>query len=126
MKCTAPYITNQRSTLAEGPAVEERDVILPPSAPANSYVGVPSEMMPSDSQAMDYFNYYFVNIHPYIPVISPSMFYNQWRHNRRSISPLVLEGIFACATQMTGDRELRAQWLALGARKSMLPVQCFG
>ncbi|KAI9728010.1 MAG: hypothetical protein M1828_005415 [Chrysothrix sp. TS-e1954] len=113
----APYITNQRNTLAEGPAVEERDAVLPIStAYPNSLVGVPPEMMPIDSDAEMYFEHYFVNIHPYIPVISPSDFYHQWHHSRRSISPLVLEGIFACATQMTQENKSRSQWLALGAR----------
>ena len=115
----APYITNQRNTLAEGPAIEEREVVLPPST-NNSFVWVPMEMMPSESEAMTYFGYYFSNIHPYVPVINPTVFYEQWRQNRQSISPLILEGIFGCATQMSGEDDLRSRWLALGQSRLVL------
>ena len=65
---------------------------------------------------MEWFNIFFTHIHPYVPVISKSYFYQQWRTNRRSISPLILEAIFACAGRMSDDPAQGAQWLALASK----------
>ena len=72
--------------------------------------------MPDDQQAMEYFNIFFSNIHPYVPVISKAYFYNQWQNNRQSISPLLLEAIFACAGRTSSDPAQGAQWLALASK----------
>lgn len=111
----APYIANQKS-LAEGPAIEEDDPPLPPLVGKGGTVRIPDEMMPSDDQAQKYFEYYFTNVHPYVPVINRNYFRSQWRTNRESISPLILECIFACAAQLLHQPAERARWLALANR----------
>ncbi|KAH7087183.1 hypothetical protein FB567DRAFT_443471 [Paraphoma chrysanthemicola] len=112
----APYITNMKKALAETPAQEEYEVQLPPSVSLDHTVRVPPEMMPSDQQALHYFDYFFANIHPYCPVINKAYFYQQWQSARDSISPLMLEAIFACSTLMLGDMEEGNKWLALATR----------
>lgn len=71
-------------------------------------------MMPADSQALTYIDYFFDNIHPYVPVLNRTRFMREWQESRDLISPLLLEGIFACATAALGD-ENSARWLALSA-----------
>jgi hypothetical protein len=74
--------------------------------------------MPPEEQAMEYFEIFFDHIHPYVPVVSKSYFYAQWHTNRRSISPLLLEAIFAAAGRMMPDDHdpaQGAQWLALAS-----------
>jgi len=112
---TAPYITNMKKTLAETPAQEEFEVQLPPSVNMDHTIRIPPEMMPSEDGALHYFEYFFTNVHPYCPVINKAYFYQQWRNARDSISPLMLEAIFACATLMLGDVEEGSKWLALAA-----------
>ena len=72
--------------------------------------------MPSDEQCLAYFDTFFTHVHPYVPVLSKPYFYEQWRTNRRSISPLILEAIFACAGRMSEDPSRGAQWLALASK----------
>jgi len=112
----APYITNMKKTLAETPAQEEFEVQLPPSVNMDHTIRIPPEMMPSEDGALHYFEYFFTNVHPYCPVINKAYFYQQWRNARDSISPLMLEAIFACATLMLGDVEEGSKWLALAAK----------
>lgn len=111
----APYIANQKKALAEAPAQEEFEVQLPPSTSMDHTVRIPPEMMPSEEQALQYFDYYFTNIHPYCPVINKAYFYQQWQTARDSISPLMLEAIFACATVMLESVAEGNKWLALAA-----------
>jgi hypothetical protein len=111
----APYIANQRKALAETPAQEEFEIQLPPSTSLDQTVRIPSEMMPAEDQALHYFEYYFANIHPYYPVISKTYFYQQWQSARDSISPLLLDAIFACASLMLGDEAEGHKWLALAS-----------
>ena len=85
------------------------------SPSSNSTVRIPPELMPPDEQCMEYFHIFFTDIHPYVPVISKPYFYQQWRSNRRSISPLILEAIFACAGRLSDDPAQGAQWLALAS-----------
>lgn len=113
----APYITNQKKNLAETPAREEYEVQLPPSVSLDHTVRIPPEMMPQEEQAIQYFEYYFTNIHPYCPVINKAYFYQQWQTARESISPLILEAIFACATLMLGEVTEGNKWLALASSK---------
>lgn len=77
--------------------------------------------MPAEEQALQYFDYYFTNIHPYCPVVNKSYFYQQWQNARDSISPLLLEAIFACATLMLGDDSEGSKWLALAASQCAHP-----
>lgn len=112
----APYISQQKKSLAEAPAWEEIEVKLPITASGTgSTVRIPPELMPSDAHCMEWFEIFFTHIHPYVPVISKSYFYQQWHTNRRSISPLILEAIFACAGRMSDDPAQGAQWLALAS-----------
>lgn len=72
-------------------------------------------MMPSEEQALDYFAEFFANVNPYFPVINRQYFYHQWQHSRTSISPLILEAMFACAAFNMDDAHKGNQWLALAA-----------
>lgn len=87
-------------------------------------IRIPPDMMPSDQQALDYFEYFFTNIHPYVPVINRSFFFTQWHTNRAGISPLILEAIFACSSLMLDDPSQGNKWLALLASKRKLPRSC--
>lgn len=69
--------------------------------------------MPSDEEALNYFKIYFRDIHPYVPVIHRSHFYWQWENDRDSISPLLLESLFASAGRFSDSPAQSAQWLAL-------------
>jgi hypothetical protein len=118
----APYITNQKKALAETPAQEEYEVQLPASVSMDHIVRVPPEMMPSEEQALHYFDYFFTNIHPYVPVINKTYFYQQWQSARDSISPLMLEAIFACSSMMLGNHDEGNKWLALASSQSRYRV----
>ncbi|KAF2088112.1 hypothetical protein K490DRAFT_40420 [Saccharata proteae CBS 121410] len=109
----APYITNQKKALAEAPALEEYEVHLPEDHNPDMVIRIPPDMMPTDQQALDYFEYFFTNIHPYCPVINRQYFFQQWQSNRHSISPLILEAIFACSSLMLDDPSQGNKWLAL-------------
>lgn len=122
LNAVAPYITNQRKALAETPAQEEYEVQLPPSNSLDPIIRIPSEMMPSEEQCLEYFEYYFTNIHPYCPVINKAYFYQQWHSARESISPLMLEAIFACATLMLGDETPGHKWLALASSQCIVTL----
>ena len=112
----APWATNEKKNLAEVPAVEEVEVLLPMSVTSDPTVRIPPEMMLSDARVIDYFGYYFNYIHPYMPVLNRAAFYEQWRTARHSISPLVLEGIFACVARYLEQPIEVQKWLALAAR----------
>jgi hypothetical protein len=89
-----------------------------PQNPSNDLrIRIPLEMMPTDQQAMQYFDYFFMNIHPYVPVLQQTAFYQQWNNNRESISPLLLEAIFAVTTMTLEDHDQGNKWLALASRE---------
>ncbi|KAK3675729.1 hypothetical protein LTR78_004370 [Recurvomyces mirabilis] len=112
----APYIANEKRSLAETPAVDESDVTLPASVGTDSTIRIPPEMMPCEERALEYFGYYFNYVHPYVPVLNRQAFYEQWRSARHTISPLLLEGLFACVARYLEEPiELRT-WLALASR----------
>jgi hypothetical protein len=75
--------------------------------------------MPADEDVMEYFKIYFDEIHPYVPVIPRAHFYYQWQNDRRSISPLLLEALFACAGRLSEEPAEGAQWLALANSESV-------
>ncbi|KAL8918009.1 MAG: hypothetical protein Q9208_007607 [Pyrenodesmia sp. 3 TL-2023] len=113
----ALYISQQKNSLAEAPALEEFEIELPSTATGSgSTVKIPQELMPSEEQCLAWFDTFFTHIHPYVPVLSKPYFYQQWRTNRKSISPLILEAIFACAGRMSNDPAQGAQWLALASK----------
>jgi Fungal specific transcription factor domain len=101
--------------------VEEIVVNLPHDSSPDSRLRIPLEMMPSEDIAMQYFDYFFTNIHPYVPVLNRTSFYHQWNTNRESISPLLLEAIFACSAMMLDDRVQGQKFLALASSKSIEP-----
>ena len=108
----APYIVNQKRTLMAAPAVREPEIHLPQNRPS-LIVQIPPEMMPSEEQALEYFTYFFTHIHPYAPIISRAIFYQQWQTNRGPLSPLIVEAIFACTLLALGDVNQGNRWLAL-------------
>ncbi|KAI9934394.1 hypothetical protein MW887_000008 [Aspergillus wentii] len=115
----APYIRRQRRdrTEPEVPIQDETEERLPPlSTGAGSTIRIPPELMPSDDEVMNYFKIYFNDIHPYLPVVHRSNMYYQWQNDRSSISPLLLEALFACAGRLSDEPAQGAQWLALANR----------
>ena len=119
----APYIRQQRQDMAEpeAPVQDDSEERLPPlSTGAGSAIRIPPELMPPEEEVMSYFKTYFNDIHPYIPVVHRSHLYYQWQNDRRSISPLLLEALFACAGRLSDEPAQGAQWLAL-ANSEPLP-----
>ena len=117
----APYIRRQKRDGPEPAAPVQDDQgeeELPPlSTGAGSAVRIPPELMPSEDEVMNYFKIYFNDIHPYVPVIPRSQLYYQWQNDRSSISPLLLEALFACAGRSSSDDLTQgAQWLAMANR----------
>jgi hypothetical protein len=74
--------------------------------------------MPSNDEVMNYLKIYFDEIHPYVPVVHRAQLYYQWQHDRKSISPLLLEALFACAGRLSDDPAQGAQWLALATSET--------
>ncbi|KAF1808719.1 hypothetical protein P152DRAFT_212646 [Eremomyces bilateralis CBS 781.70] len=111
----APYILSQKK-LAEAPAMHELEIDIPEHTGPGMTVHIPSEMMPSETKALHYFEYFFAHIHPFVPVLNRAYFYQQWQADRSSISPLLLEGIFACASLMLGEQDEGNKWLALASK----------
>jgi hypothetical protein len=119
MACLASYIRRQvkNETEPEGP-VHDDEVDLPPmSNTAGSQIRIPPALMPTDEDSLHYFKVFFADIHPYVPVVVRSHLYQQWQSNKGSISPLLLEAIFACAGRLSDDPAQGAQWLALANSK---------
>ncbi|KAI1434107.1 fungal-specific transcription factor domain-containing protein [Xylaria sp. CBS 124048] len=119
---TAPYLNN-KSAIASGqeeePAVEDADDYkntLPPllSGPG-SKIRIPPELMPDDDTVLHYFDLYFTHVHPYVPVLNKAQLYRQWQTNRESISPLLLEAIFAVAERLADEPAQGQQWIALAS-----------
>ncbi|CEO58526.1 Putative Fungal Zn binuclear cluster domain containing protein [Penicillium brasilianum] len=115
----APYIRRQRKDRIEPdtPVQDEVEERLPPlSTGAGATIRIPPELMPDDEDVMNYFKIYFDEIHPYVPVIPRAHLYYQWQNDRRSISPLLLEALFACAGRLSDEPSEGAQWLAMANR----------
>lgn len=127
----APYINsknqNKNKALAgelEEPAFEDVDeykTTLPPiiSAPGMK-IRIPPELMPDEETVLHYFEMYFMNVHPYVPVLNKPLFYQQWHTNRDAISPLILEAIFAIAGRLADEPTQGHQWLSLASSPSLL------
>jgi hypothetical protein len=117
---SAPYIRRQRKDRVEpdAPVQDEVEERLPPlSTGAGATIRIPPELMPDDEDVMNYFKIYFDEIHPYVPVIPRAHLYYQWQNDRRSISPLLLEALFACAGRLSDEPSEGAQWLAMANSK---------
>lgn len=119
----APYIRQQNADDREAEApiqdANEHDFkITAFSTDAGSQIRIPPALMPDDEEALTLFETFFHHVHPYVPVLCKNQFYQQWQNKRTSISPLLLEAIFACAGRMSDDPAQGAQWLALANSKS--------
>lgn len=86
------------------------------SAPG-SKIRIPPELMPDEETILHYFDLYFANVHPYVPVLNKEQILQQWHTDRQSISPLVLEAIFAVAGRLADEPAQGQQWIALASSK---------
>jgi hypothetical protein len=123
----APYLSSKKKNdFPEEPAFEDADEYkhtLPPvTSGPDLKIRIPPELMPDDQTAMQYFDLYFNNVHPYVPVLNKAQFYQQWHSNRESISPLILEAIFAIAGHLADEPSQGQQWLALVGSKFKHPM----
>ncbi|KAI9760056.1 MAG: hypothetical protein M4579_001889 [Chaenotheca gracillima] len=109
-----PYMAPAKKSVVDAPVVEENEELLPPIS--QGPVRIPPDLMPSRDHALIYFDRYFSDVHPYVPVINKDEFYNQWTSDKESISPLLLESIFCCASQVMGDMSLSEKYLALAGK----------
>lgn len=118
----APYLSSKKKhNFVEEPAFEDADVYkdaLPSiTSGPDLKIRIPPELMPDEETALHYFDLYFSNVHPYVPVLNKTLFYQQWHSNRESISPLILEAIFAIAGKLADEPSQGQQWLALAGSK---------
>ncbi|UPK98932.1 hypothetical protein LCI18_009867 [Fusarium solani-melongenae] len=118
---TAPYLRNKASfRREEQPAIEDSEdytSALPPLMPAPGLkIRIPPELMPDEETALHYFDLYFSHVHPYVPVLCKTIFYQQWNTDREAISPLILEAIFAIGGRLAEEPTEGQQWLALASR----------
>jgi len=119
-RAIAPYLNskNKTKTMADEPAFEDIDEykhVLPPLCGPDLKIRIPPELMPDDESILHYFDLYFSNVHQYVPVLNKSLFYQQWQSNRESISPLLLEAIFAISGRLADEPAQGHQWLALAS-----------
>ena len=117
----APYLRNKASfRREEEPLVDDEDddfqAVIPPMTAGR--IRIPPALMPDEETAQQYFDLYFTNIHPFLPALSKTIFYQQWNTNRSAISPLILEGIFAIGGRVADEPVQGQQWLALAACES--------
>ncbi|CAN8101417.1 unnamed protein product [Discula destructiva] len=120
---TAPYLNNKLKMKALGeeeplaPEEDEYRTSLPPlvSGPGHK-IRIPPELMPDEETTLHYFDVFFTHVHPYVPVLDRATFYHQWQTDRDSVSPLILEAIFALAGRIVDDPGEGQQWLALATR----------
>jgi hypothetical protein len=110
-----------RSPRDEEPAVEDADDYKSNLPPLNYGPGlkvrIPPALMPDDDTALHYFDLYFAHAHPYVPVLDKETFYHQWHSSRETISPLILEAVFAIAGRLADEPAQGQQWMALATRK---------
>jgi hypothetical protein len=110
----------------EEPAFEDvdefKDVLPTTLSGPGLKIRIPPELMPDEETVLHYFDMYFLNVHPYVPVLNKSLFYHQWHTNRDAISPLILEAIFAIAGRLADEPAQGHQWLALASSEYFLLV----
>lgn len=121
----ANYISAQGRRLAETPAYEPwaEDFEANPSFVPGTHdfaVRIRPEDMPSEDEALDLFDVYFRDIHPYLPIVNKASFYRQWNTSRDSISPLLLEAMFATSSRINAtfgrrseDRSHGMKWISM-------------
>lgn len=123
---SAPYLNRKalaKATAEEGPAVEDVDELkgLPPiTLGPGMKIRIPPELMPDEETIQHYFDLFFTHVHPYVPVLSKTQFLNQWHTNRESVSPLIVEAIFAIAGRLADEPAQGQQWLAMASSLSIL------
>lgn len=120
---TAPYLNSKnlrtKGALEEAAFEEEDDFksVLPPTISGPDLkIRIPPELMPDEETVLQYFDMYFTNVHPFVPVLNKTLFYQQWHTNREAISPLILEAIFAIAGRLADEPAQGHQWLALASK----------
>jgi hypothetical protein len=105
----------------EEPVLEDADdykSALPPLTTGPGLkIRIPPELMPDDETCIHYFDLFFQHVHPYVPVLDKPQFYQQWQSNRESLSPLIIEAVFAIAGRLADEPSQGQQWLALATRK---------
>jgi hypothetical protein len=117
----APYLNRKMKSKVtmEEPAFEDvdefKDMLPPVLSGPDLKIRIPPELMPDEETISHYFDIYFSNVHPYVPVLHKAAFYRQWNTNRELISPLILEAIFAIAGRLTDEPAQGHQWLALAS-----------
>ena len=126
----APYARGQKTNAVEADVpireieeAAESKVDKAFKTDAGSHIRIPPALMPSDDDAMDLFDVFFREIHPYTPVLNRQQFYHQWHTDKESISPLVLEAVFACAGRIAEEPSEGAQWLALSSSRCVGQVR---
>lgn len=82
--------------------------------------------MPDEQTCLNYFDLYFTNVHPYVPVLNKNLFYQHWNSAREAISPLILEAMFAIGGRLAEDPGDGQQWLALASSKHNLSRWKYG
>ncbi|KAF8469706.1 hypothetical protein BDZ91DRAFT_63478 [Kalaharituber pfeilii] len=122
----ANYISAQGRRLAETPAYEpwSEDFEENPSFFPGSQefaVRIRPEDMPSEEEALNLFDIYFRDVHPYLPIVNKAAFYRQWNTSRESISPLLLETMFATAGRISGIPSKGMKWISMATRH----MDCF-
>jgi hypothetical protein len=119
----APYLRQKQDTIEpDGPlreALEDAEDTVDRAfkTDAGSHIRIPPALMPSDEDATALFEVFFRDVHAYVPVLNRQQLYQQWHTDKESISPLVLEALFACAGRVADEPSEGAQWLALANSK---------
>ncbi|KAL2444827.1 hypothetical protein ABEF95_017288 [Exophiala dermatitidis] len=114
----APYLRSEKKDGKEPdtPVQEAEPEVKVPTVfntGAGSQIRIPPALMPSQEEAMRAFKIFFRDVHPYVPVLNRRRFYEQWHNDKDSISPLVLEAVFANAGRLSDDPAQGAQWIAM-------------
>jgi len=100
------------------PLMEDIDDIVPDTTGPGMKLRIPPGMMPPEEVVQGRLKYFFEHCHPYLPIMVPMEMYSQWANDREDISPLVLEGIFACCGYCSGDHLEGDKWRAMAERHS--------
>jgi hypothetical protein len=94
---------------------EYKNALPPVMTGPDMKIRIPPELMPDEETCLHYFDMFFTNVHPYVPVLNKTAFYHQWHTNRETISPLILEAIFAISGRLADEPSQGQQWLALAS-----------
>ena len=100
----------------EVPQVQEIEVQIAEVIGLDKTLRIPPELMPSNDETAGHVEYYLKFVHPYMPILNTAELLRQWYSDKTKISPLLLEGLFACVGYLSGDERMGETWLALGER----------